>query len=117
MALETRQAPGWWPSLVVAHCTDCGWQSGTVDLNTDRGRRIERRLRDFHRCSSDWVVIQSEPGLWTVGRFHRGSGFHPASDHGSHDEAVAAALTMRGVDVADVDRRLAEDVYVGVSPW
>lgn len=33
---DVRQAPGWWPSLVVVTCKRCGEESGTIDLNDGR---------------------------------------------------------------------------------
>lgn len=49
---DVRQAPGWWPALVIVTCRRCGAESGVVDTNdrsqtTWRGQPLWMR---HHAC-------------------------------------------------------------------
>lgn len=48
---------------------------------------------------ANYVYIQSEPGLWTVGIYNIDGGFQPESDHGSADEAAARVHYLNGGSV------------------
>lgn len=41
-----------------------------------------------------YVIIRSEPQLWTVGSFYGGGKWDPASDHGSPEEAAEACRDL-----------------------
>jgi hypothetical protein len=54
-SFDVRQAPGWWPSLVIVTCKACGEQSGTVDLNDSSQTNTfsgHPRWMFTHECSS-----------------------------------------------------------------
>lgn len=52
---ECRQAPGWWPSLVIVKHTACGQESGVINLNADTALWVDPATRwaRRHRCEGD----------------------------------------------------------------
>jgi hypothetical protein len=44
----------------------------------------------------NWVYVQSEPTLWTVGFYAPDGTWHAESDHGSRDEAAARCAYLNG---------------------
>lgn len=43
-----------------------------------------------------YFVKRTEPNLWTVGHEDASGQWHPASDHGSHEEAQLEAKSLNG---------------------
>lgn len=45
---------------------------------------------------SNYVYINSEPGLWTVGFYQPNGKWEPESDHGSTEEAAKRVAFLNG---------------------
>ncbi len=50
--LATRQAPGWWPSLVQAVC-ECGWRGPVRNVNDSRERVLLKLDGTGHASGQD----------------------------------------------------------------
>ena len=51
-------------------------------------------IQDHH--FSAWLIVESEPGLYTVGFYSPDSKWHPESDHDKKEEAAKRVNYLNG---------------------
>jgi len=60
---------------------------------------------------SDWVYIQTEPRLWTVGVYDGNGKFQPESDHDSSEDAAKQVHYLNGGSSQPSERDYLHDIF------
>jgi hypothetical protein len=72
-----------------------------VTLTRDSGKHVVEWEEHKEHRAVNWVYIESEKELWTVGHYDPEGKWHPDSDHSVKEEAAQRCHWLNGGDFAD----------------